>query len=97
LGKIDNTNVEFSLEKNGQPINDISNITQALKYTTPVNGIIKLYLYEKDSGELLINPDIITMLTKFFGMDDFKAYDSIENWFGKKYDVYIDTTRPWDW
>jgi hypothetical protein len=55
------------------------------------------YLYEKDSGELLINPDIITMLTKFFGMDDFKAYDSIENWFGKKYDVYIDTTRPWDW
>jgi hypothetical protein len=55
------------------------------------------YLYEKDSGELLINPDIITMLTKFFGMDDFKAYDSIENWFSKKYDVYIDTTRPWDW
>jgi hypothetical protein len=41
--------VEFSLEKNGQPINDISNITQALKYTTPVNGVIKLYMYEKDT------------------------------------------------
>ena len=55
------------------------------------------YLYEKDSGELLINPDIITMLTKFFGMDDFKAYDAIENWFSEKYNVYIESSRPWDW
>jgi hypothetical protein len=55
------------------------------------------YLYEKDSGELLINPDIITILTKFFGMDDFKAYDAIENWFSEKYNVYIESSRPWDW
>ena len=48
MGKISNTDVEFSLEKGGRPINDISNITQALKYTTPVNGVIKLYLYDKD-------------------------------------------------
>lgn len=49
MGKIEDTNVEFSLEKNGKPINDISNITQALKYTAPINGVIKLYMYEKDS------------------------------------------------
>jgi hypothetical protein len=55
------------------------------------------YLYEKDSGELLINPDIITMLTKFFSMDDFKAYDAIENWFNEKYNVHIESSRPWDW
>jgi len=48
MGKIENTNFEFSLEKGGRPISDISNISQALKYTTPVNGVIKLYLYEKD-------------------------------------------------
>lgn len=48
MGKIENTKVYFSLEKNGQPINEISNITQALKYTTPVNGVIKLYMYETE-------------------------------------------------
>lgn len=48
MGKIENTNLEFALEKGGRPISDISNISQALKYTAPVNGIIKLYLYEKD-------------------------------------------------
>jgi len=47
MGKIANTKVEFSLEKGGQAVSDVSNITQALKYTTPVNGVIKLYLYEK--------------------------------------------------
>lgn len=48
LGKITHTNVEFSLEKNGMPINDISNVTQASKYTAPVNGVIKLYMYERE-------------------------------------------------
>lgn len=55
------------------------------------------YLYEKDSGELLINPDIVDMLTKIFSMDDFKAYDAIENWFNEKYNVHIESSRPWDW
>ena len=55
------------------------------------------YLYEKDSGELLINPDIVDMLTKIFSMDDFKAYDAIENWFSEKYNVHIESSRPWDW
>lgn len=48
MEKITNTQVDFALEKNGQPLSDSSNITQALKYTTPVNGIIKLYLYERE-------------------------------------------------
>lgn len=45
MGKIENYNYELSLEKNGQPISDTSNISQALKYATPVNGVLKLYLY----------------------------------------------------
>lgn len=48
MGKIANLAVEFALEKNGQPVSETSNITQALKYTTPVNGVIKLYLYDKN-------------------------------------------------
>lgn len=48
MGKINNTNYELALEKNGRPINETSNITQTLKYATPVNGVLKLYLYEKD-------------------------------------------------
>jgi hypothetical protein len=55
LGKIQNTNVEFSLEKNGQPINDISNITQASKYTAPINGVIKLFMYEKEDPQTKLN------------------------------------------
>jgi uncharacterized protein (DUF111 family) len=47
MGKVKDTNVEFSLEKNGRPVSDTSNITQTLKYTKPVNGVLKLYLYEK--------------------------------------------------
>ena len=47
MGKITNLEVELSLEKNGPPVNDSSNITQALKYSSPVNGVLKLYLYEK--------------------------------------------------
>lgn len=35
------------------PINDVSNITQASKYAAPVNGVIKLYMYEReDNGRL---------------------------------------------
>lgn len=45
MGKVTNTNVEFALEKGGRPVSDSSNITQALKYSTPVNGVLKLYLY----------------------------------------------------
>jgi hypothetical protein len=37
------------------------------------------------------------MLTKIFSMDDFKAYDAIENWFSEKYNVHIESSRPWDW
>jgi hypothetical protein len=48
MGKISNTKVEFALEKAGQPVSDTSNITQALKYTSPVNGVIKLFLYERE-------------------------------------------------
>ena len=51
MKKIGDMNVEFSLEKNGRPVSDESNITQALKYSKPVNGVLKLYLYEK--GEFL--------------------------------------------
>ena len=47
MKKIKDLSVEFSLEKNGRPVSDESNITQTLKYTKPVNGILKLYLYEK--------------------------------------------------
>jgi hypothetical protein len=45
MKKIENYNYELSLEKNGQPISDTSNISQALKYATPINGVLKLYLY----------------------------------------------------
>lgn len=48
MGKIDTLDHELSLEKNGRPVSDTSNISQALKYTTPVNGVLKLYLYEKN-------------------------------------------------
>lgn len=48
MGKVENLEVEFSLEKGGRPVSDSSNITQALKYTTPVNGVVKLYLYNKN-------------------------------------------------
>ena len=47
MKKINDLNVEFALEKNGRPVSDESNITQALKYAKPVNGVLKLYLYEK--------------------------------------------------
>lgn len=48
MGKIANLNVDFSLQKNGQAVSDVSNITQALKYSSPVNGVLKLYLYDRD-------------------------------------------------
>ena len=35
------------------PINDVSNVTQASKYTTPVNGVIKLYMYEREEAAKL--------------------------------------------
>ena len=55
MGKISNLEVDFTLEKNGQPVSETSNITQALKYTTPVNGVIKLYLYERNIEKEKVN------------------------------------------
>ncbi len=52
LGKISHKNVEFCLQKNGQAINEISNISQAAKYATPINGVLKLYMYEKEDLRL---------------------------------------------
>ena len=48
MEKIENLNVKFALEKHGNPVSDTSNITQALKYATPINGVLKLYLYHKN-------------------------------------------------
>ena len=55
MGKISHLEVDFALEKNGQPVSETSNITQALKYTTPVNGVIKLYLYERNIEKEKVN------------------------------------------
>lgn len=43
-------NVSVSLEKGGERINETSTISQILKYTRPVNGIIKLFLYNDDEN-----------------------------------------------
>lgn len=51
LNKIDNMNVSVALEKSGQYINETSTISQVLKYTRPINGVIKLYLYESGEAE----------------------------------------------
>ena len=45
LKKIKDMNVSVSLEKGGERINETSNISQILKYTRPVSGVIKLFLY----------------------------------------------------
>jgi hypothetical protein len=55
MGKIPNLFVDFALEKNGQPVSEASNITQALKYTTPLNGVIKLYLYDRNLDKEKMN------------------------------------------
>lgn len=46
LNKIKNRNVSVSIEKGGDRINETSTISQVMKYTRPVNGVIKLYCYE---------------------------------------------------
>ena len=51
LKKIKDLNVSVSIEKGGNRINETSTISQVMKYTRPVNGVIKLYCYE-DSPNL---------------------------------------------
>lgn len=46
-------NVSIALEKGGQKIQETSTVSQILKYTRPVNGVIKLYCYT----ETIVNPD----------------------------------------
>ena len=55
------------------------------------------YSYDKNEQDLLINPDIVNMLSKVFGMDNYETFHTLENWFSKKYDVHIESSRPWDW
>ena len=43
-------NVSISIEKGGQYINETSTVSQVLKYTRPINGVIKLYLYNTDQN-----------------------------------------------
>lgn len=47
LEKIKDLNVEVSLEKGGPKISETSTISQVLKHARPVNGVIKLYCYER--------------------------------------------------
>ena len=46
LKKVKDLNLSIALEKGGDRISSTSTISQVMKYTRPVNGVIKLYCYE---------------------------------------------------
>lgn len=43
--------VSVSLEMGGAKISEYSTISQVLRYTRPINGVIKLYCYENKKVE----------------------------------------------
>ena len=52
LKKIKDLNVSVSIEKAGDRISETSTISQVMKYTRPVNGVIKLYCYEEEPNNV---------------------------------------------
>lgn len=54
-------NVSIALEKGGQKIHETSTVSQILKYTRPINGVIKLYCYSDAIANSDTTMDKITL------------------------------------
>jgi hypothetical protein len=58
------------------------------------SGTFNYFYSEK---ELLIDPDIISMVSGMFSMDRGQAMKRIAVWFEDKFNVTVESTVAWDW